>query len=67
MLMNILSSFQGHAPSWQSPSQQSGERSRQREQEIQAHCRGSAEEGDQIVRKFNVQGVRGRCLMQWDH
>ena len=43
------------------------ERSRQREQEKQAHCRGSAEEGDQIVRKFNVQGVRGRCLMQWDH
>ena len=28
-----------------------------------AHCRGSAEEGDQIVRKFDVQGVRGRCVM----
>ena len=40
---------------------QGGERSHQEEQEIQAHCQGSAEKSDKIERKFDVQDVRGRC------
>ena len=66
-LWSFISSFQGHATSWQRafPSHlnwcQGGERRHQEEQEIQAHCQGSAEKSDKIERKFDVQDVRGRC------
>ncbi len=43
-----------------------GERCRQGEQEVQAHCRGSAEEDDQIMRKFNVQICKRKVCNMYD-